>query len=205
MFMGETWAKKRTKRGQTFYPIYDFTDDDIWTAIAKNHWPYNPIYDYFYRFGVPKYKFRVSALIHETAWHSLEMLQEIEPKTYQRLERRVPGISTFGHAFDEGSVVPRKLPFAFKDWKEYRDYLLEHITKPEYRDLFRKRWKGQDSEQWYKLHVGEIIINDTCGTKNGNLAISERSERGRARIKKAQNRDFELFKQYMAEKEGKEN
>lgn len=200
-FQGETWAKKKGKRGQTFYPIYDFTDDDIWTAIGRNHWPYNPVYDYFYRFGIPKNKFRVSALIHETAWHSLEMLQEIEPKTYQRLERRVPGISAFGHAFDEGGVIPRELPFAFKDWKEYRDYLLEHITKPEYRDLFRKRWKGQDTEQWYKLHVGEVIVNDIDGTKNGNLDISERSERGKARIEKAKNRDLELFRKYMAEKE----
>ena len=103
------------------------------------------------------------------------MLQEFEIATYNRFVRRIPGISTANHSFDEGGIMPRTLPFAFKDWKEYRDYLLIHITKPEYWNLFRERWRGQDDEEWYKVHVQEIICNDIDGTKNQNQSTHNRT------------------------------
>lgn len=43
-YKGVTWCKKKVGRCQVFWPIYDFTNDDIWTAIAKNHWAYNRVY-----------------------------------------------------------------------------------------------------------------------------------------------------------------
>ena len=143
---------------------------------------------------------RVSALIHETAWHSLEMLQEFEPKTYNKFVRRIPGSHTFNHAFDESGVIPRTLPFMFKDWKEYRDYLLEHITKPEYRELFKKRWEGQDDDEWYKIHVKEVIINDIDGTVNGNEKYKVMSK---VRLEgKYKQRRKEQFEAYMEGKDG---
>ena len=197
---GITWCTNPIGNTRKFWPIYDFTDDDVWTAIAKNHWKYNEVYDIMYRWGVPKKMMRVSALIHETAWHSLEMLQEFEPKTYNRFVARVPGTHTFNHAFDESGIVPRVLPFAFKDWREYRDYLLEHITKPEYKELFRKRWEGQDSEEWYRIHVKEVIINDIDGTVNDNEKYKQNSKvrlGGKYKLK-----NQEQFKTYMEEKNG---
>lgn len=196
---GITWCTKAIGNTRKFWPIYDFTDDDVWTAIAKNHWKYNEVYDIMYRWGTPKKMMRVSALIHETAWHSLEMLQEFEPKTYNRFVARIPGTHTFNHAFDESGIVPRTLPFAFKDWKEYRDYLLEHITKPEYKELFRKRWIGQDGEEWYKIHVKEVIINDIDGTLNDNEKYKVLSKERLGGKYKERNR--EQFAEYM---EGKE-
>lgn len=172
-FRGETWCQKKRKKTQVFWPIYDFSDSDIWTAIAKNHWDYNPVYDLMYRWNAPKSRMRVSALIHETSWFHINQLQEFEPKTYNRFIDRVNGTSALAHAFDTNSEVPTSLPFMFKDWKEYRDYLLVHITKPEYWDLFRKRWKKQTGEDWYKLHVKELVINDIDGTINGNHAVAQ--------------------------------
>ena len=169
-FRGETWCQKKHGKIQVFWAIYDFTNDDIWTAIAKNHWAYNGVYDIMYRWGVQKQAMRVSALIHETAWHSIEMLQEFERDTYNRFTKRIPGVSTFNHAFDEGGIIPKVLPFAFRDWKEYRDYLLVKIVKPEYWDLFRRRWKNQTGDEWYKVHVKEIILNDIDGTNNANAS-----------------------------------
>ena len=170
---GETWCSKKDGNIQDFFPIYDFTNDDIWTAIAKNKWEYNKAYDYMYRYGKTKQQLRVSALIHETAWHSIEDLQEIEPKTYNKFCRRIEGTSTFNHAFEQ-EVIPKNLPFAFSDWKEYRDYLLIKITKPEYHDYFRKLWKGQDDEGWYKEYVKEILLNDIDGTNNSNYKSSRK-------------------------------
>lgn len=200
---GITWCTTPIKTTRKFWPIYDFTDDDIWTAIAKNHWSYNKTYDLMYRWGIAKKDMRVSALIHETSWHAIEMLQEFERETYNKFTMRVSGVSTFNHSFDEGGIIPKDLPFAFKDWKEYRDYLLVHITKPEYWNLFRSRWKNQDSEDWYRVHVKEVIINDIDGTINQNYAYQVYSK-GRLNGK-YKNRDAEKFKVYMKNKGEQKN
>lgn len=172
-FRGETWARSRiTKKSkcQVFWPIYDFLSDDVWTAIAKNNWDYNKCYDLMYRWGVKKNNMRVSALIHETSWVAIQMLQEFEKDTYNRFCARINGVSTFNHAFDEGGVLPKSLPFMFKDWKEYRDYLLIHLVEPKYWDHYKNEWKGQDGDEWYQVHACEVVLNDTCGTLNGNFA-----------------------------------
>lgn len=167
-FKGITWASKKAEgnKYQVFWPIYDWTTADIWTAIAKNHWHYNKIYDKQYQKGVSPFRMRISALIHETAWNAIDDLQEFEPQTYNRFCRRVAGVNAMSHAFDYASVVPKELPFMFKDWKEYRDYLLQNIVKPEYREIFQKRWSKQEGEDWYKLHAKECILNDIDGTIN---------------------------------------
>lgn len=172
-FRGETWARNKQSKNskcQVMWPIYDFLADDVWTAIAKNHWEYNKCYDLMYRWGVKKTNMRVSALIHETSWAAIQMLQEFEKDTYNRFCARINGVSTFNHAFDEGGVMPKELPFMFKDWQEYRDYLLVHLVEPKYWDHYKNEWKGQDGEEWYRCHVKEVILNDTCGTLNGNMA-----------------------------------
>ena len=196
-FKGVTWCKKKVGKCQVFWPIYDFTNDDIWTAIGRNHWAYNRVYDLQYQWGLAKEAMRVSALIHETAWHSIEMLQEFEPETYNKFIRRVNGVGTFAHTFDSGDILPRKLPFAVSSWLEYRDYLLVHLVKPEYHELFRNRWAKQTGDEWYRVHVKEIVLNDIDGTNNANA-------RSRFRIREKtsvyRQRDHEQFEQYMGSK-----
>ena len=57
----------------------------------------------------------------------------------------------------------------FGSWKEYRDYLLENMIRPDLQEIFRKRWVGQDGDDWYQEHVVEVLVNDTVGTKNSNM------------------------------------
>lgn len=160
-----TWGKKEPK-GYTFYPIYDWDFDDVWIAIAKFGWKYNAIYDKMFNYGISPQNMRVSNLHHETAYRTLFFLQEVERETYNRLCERLPGISTFSQLRED--VFVDTLPATFADWKEYRDYLLKHLIRPDLQDEFRKRWRGQDGEDWYKEHVTEIMVNDWEGTKNLN-------------------------------------
>lgn len=177
------WIAKNDKMIKEAYPIFDWTFEDVWVALAKYKWDYNKIYDYFYRWGVPKTRMRVSAMIHETAYWQIEYLQELEPQTYDRFCKRVHGVNTFAHSFDSNAVRITELPYMFKDWKEYRDYLLIHLVKEEYWELFRNRWKDQNSEEWHKVHCQEIVANDIDGTKNANhkstMSLKERTSTGR--------------------------
>jgi len=165
---GIMWSKNTSEKSRVFWPIHDWSDIDVWTAIGKNNLEYNKIYDYFYRYGIPTNQMRVSALIHETAWHSIEPLHEVEPQMYNKYIERINGVNCFKHFGKD--IMIHDLPAVFKDWAEYRDYLLENITEPQYRDLFRRRWKNQTGEAWARAHIKEIMVNDIDGTNNNNSA-----------------------------------
>lgn len=165
-----TWGTVLNKRKEhyTFYPIYDWTYGDVWKAIHDNGWPYNRIYDAQYNYGMPVRNMRVSNVHHETSVHSLFYMQEVEADTYVKLTQRIDGVDTAGKLGKEDYFI-RKLPFMFKDWEEYRDYLLEKlIEKPEWKEGFRKAFKDQtelygDTEYrnaMFRVQINSILTND---------------------------------------------
>jgi predicted phosphoadenosine phosphosulfate sulfurtransferase len=179
-YQGIKWCHRLMIRNtRTFWPIYDWADRDVWICIARNALVYNRIYDQFYRYGVSGRGMRVSALIHETSWIAIERLQEVEPRIYNRFVNRVPGVSTFNHLGETGDIVPRQLPPYFASWQDYRDYLLEHLTEPENRPIFLRRWAKQHGEEWCRAHVKEVVLNDVDGTTNHNEAGKVRMIRHR--------------------------
>lgn len=174
-----TWAKINTKsRDQySFYPIYDWSYKDVWKAIHEHGWEYCSIYDKMYQHGYPVMDMRVSNLHHETAVKHLWFLQEIEPGTWSRLTSRLSGVSTAGHLTKHATAAPRTLPAMFKDWKEYRDYLLENlitneVTKSKFKrrfDLYDKTYAAMESlDKYYRVCVSVLLTNDYHFTKLDN-------------------------------------
>lgn len=123
-----TWGKCTNKEMQhyTFYPLYDWSYTDIWKAIHDNKWEYCKLYDFMYQYGVPVKDMRVSNVHHETAVKSLFILQEIVGDLWNRLTQRISGINTAGQLKNISFMCPKELPFMFKSWNEYRDYLTEY-------------------------------------------------------------------------------
>lgn len=174
-----TWGKilNRKLGHYTFYPLYDWTHSDIWKAIHENGWPYCKLYDVMYQYGVPLQHMRVSNVHHETAVRSLFYLQEFERDTWNKLTQRISGINTAGHLKQDNFFVPKELPFMFSTWKEYRDYLLEHlISDDKAREKFRRKFAQMDKryaamhhiEDMHKVHIGSILANDYHFTKIQN-------------------------------------
>src|SRR5690606_36548779 len=95
----------------SFYPLYDWNFHDIWKYIYDHKLRYSKIYDYMYKKGMGLQEIRVSSLIHEKSFKALVELPEFEPKTYDRLLKRVKGIS-IGHIYgkDNKLLRARKLP-----------------------------------------------------------------------------------------------
>lgn len=104
---------------------------------------------------------RVSNLVHEKAFKCLPTLHEFEPETYDRLVKRLKGIHVAARYADEQTVFSSKrLPSAFKDWLEYREFLLSTLPE-EIRSPFVARFEGQKaSTTIYKQQVKQILIND---------------------------------------------
>lgn len=173
-----TYGKTLNKRLEhyTFYPLYDWSYSDIWKYIFDHKCDYNKVYDEYYRYGIPAQKMRVSNLHHETSVHSLFLLQEIEPATWEKISARLDGINTAAH-FGAKDFYSYDLPYMFKDWKEYRDYLLDKLIsintdKVIYKKKFDQVDKKYDGLSCYELMnracVNTLILNDFEFTTLGN-------------------------------------
>jgi len=177
-----TWGQviSKTRDHYTFYPLYDWSYTDIWKAIHAHRWKYCRVYDEQYRYGIPVMEMRVSNLHHETSFKNLFYLQEIEKHTWEALCRRLPGISTVGQLTTDAYACPKILPSMFKDWREYRDYLLKYIcAHEEHQQKFRKYFEKMDVEynhfpamnKVYQSQIKSILSNDYHFTQLENLRV----------------------------------
>lgn len=146
-----------------FYPIYDWTIYDIWKFTYDYNITYNKIYDLMFMDNVSIYnKMRVSNLIHEKSYKCLLTLPKYEPETYNKLCKRIAGISTAMRYASEKLIFSNKnLPKHYSNWKEFRDFLLENIQKEDHKNTFKERFdKQKQTEDTYQAQVGQLLIND---------------------------------------------
>lgn len=173
-----SWGRKLSPDQYTFYPLYDWEWTDVWHAIAVNQWKYNHIYDLQYQFGIPVNRMRVSALIHETSVRSVQQLQEFDPKLYDRVVKRIPGIATCNILGAEFFAAARP-PKMFSSWCDYRDFLIEKLTSgdPHWKEALLKKAVKWDAlladdpearERSARVIVSAICTNDYNGSKVDN-------------------------------------
>lgn len=178
-----TWGKKLYQKYEhyTFYPIYDWTYIDVWKYINNNKIEYNKVYDEYYRHGVKINEMRVSNLHHETAIQSLLIVQEIEPKTWNKLVDRIDGASAIKHIKKNSFVCPKELPYMFKDWEEYSYHLANNIIQEQKNkdELFKKIDKLKElynknkiRDDFWKTIINTILSSDWDFTKLTNWLIS---------------------------------
>lgn len=165
-----TWGVilDRGREHYTLYPMYDWSYTDVWKTILDNDLPYNRIYDIQFKNGMAVNAMRVSNVHHETAVPHLFYMQKAEPETYEKLAQRIEGVDMSGKMGEDYFV--KNLPFMFKDWKEYRDFLLEKlITDPEWKRRFKKNFARCEkiygdvpglADKMYQVHISSILTND---------------------------------------------
>lgn len=157
------------------YPIIDWSFTDVWKFLCENNLKYNKVYDKMYMLGLPLRQMRVSNLIHEKAYRCLAELQELEPETYDRLERRLKGVHCCAIYAKENLVYSiKKLPEQFSSWKEYKDFLLNNIH-PDLKRIFEYQWSrfgDTDDPGACKYMVKRILLCDW----EGNITWSRDNE-----------------------------
>jgi len=159
------WLRRKNEPHRA-YPLIDWRYTDVWKYIIDNNFKYNKIYDKMYMIGGNLRYFRVSNLIHEKAFRCLTDLQELEPETYDKLEERLHGVHTAAIYGKENLIYSiKKLPQNFKNWKEYRDFLLESIN-PELSKVFKWMWtrlQHINDDDCFKYQVKRILLCDWEG------------------------------------------
>jgi predicted phosphoadenosine phosphosulfate sulfurtransferase len=166
----------------SFYPLYDWNFHDVWKYIYDNKLRYSKIYDFMHKKGMGIQEIRVSSLIHEKSFKALVDLPEFEPKTYDRLLKRIKGISV-GNLYGKDSrmLKVQKLPKNFKTWIEYRDFLLETYPDPDKKPIFEKRFAKQLNNRYVaRQQCRQLILNDY----ENNLPIDNKPDPREALIQK---------------------
>lgn len=149
-----------------FYPIYDWTTEDIWTAVGKFDYSYNHIYDLMYQQGKSIHECRICQPYGDDQRKGLDLFRTCEPETWAKVVDRVAG-SNFGNIYCRSYLLGHMkvvLPEGHT-WKTYTEFLLATIPKCEaewYMTKFRvfiKWWedKGYPADEWpdAKLKKGD--------------------------------------------------
>lgn len=148
------------------YPIIDWRYTDVWKYLIENNFKYNKVYDKMYMLGGNLKFFRVSNLVHEKAFRCLTDLQELEPETYNKLEKRLKGVHTAAIYGKEKMIYSiKELPENFKTWKDYKDFLLTSIH-PDLKKIFDYQWSrfgDTDDVGACKYMVKRILLCDWEG------------------------------------------
>lgn len=156
------WSTAMKGGNVTMYPLYDWNTHDVWKYIYDAKLRYSRIYDYQWKKGMGMQEMRVSSLIHEKSFRALVELPEFEPRTYDRLLKRVGGIQ-IGNLYgkDAKMLKARKLPKAYKSWLEYRDFLLETYPDTEHKPTFERRFANQLSNNYVaRQQCRQLLLND---------------------------------------------
>jgi len=160
---GVNWSTKtKNTLVHNLYPIYDWGFDDIWKYIYDNNVKYSKIYDCQFAKEYPKQEMRVSSLLHEMSFKSLVDLPEFEPETYQKLCDRIEGVNTARiYAKEKLMYKVDKLPKGYKNWIEYRDFLIENYPNKKYKSIYERKFKNQpNNNDVAKQQVRKLLIND---------------------------------------------
>lgn len=178
------WCSKihKSEGSASFYPIYDWIFSDVWKYIYDNNIRYSRIYDYQFKKGMPQNEIRVSSLIHEKSFKSLVELPEFEPKTYDRLLKRIKGIQ-IGNLYgkDAKMLRARKLPKNYKNWMEYRDFLLSTYPDLDKRSIFERRYSLHLNNNYVaRQQCRQLLLNDY----ENNLPVDNKEDPREVTLKK---------------------
>lgn len=176
------WCTKLPNNSASFYPIYDWNFHDIWRFIYDNKIRYSKIYDYQWKKGMHLQEIRVSSLLHEKSFKSLVDLPEFEPKTYDKLLRRIEGIQV-GNLYgkDPKLLRCRKLPKNYQSWRQYRNFLMETYPDTGRKPIFQKRFARQlDNEYVARQQCRQLLLGDY----ENNLPVDNRPDPREETLKK---------------------
>lgn len=174
-----TWGKylDKKRRQYTFYPIYDWSYTDVWKYIQSNNLKYNNVYNEMYRLGVKLNEMRVSNLHHETAIQSLLIVQEIEPKTWNKVAKKIEGANTIKHIESSSFKCPKELPYMFDTWKDYATHLKNNLIPDEtHKEQLNKKIEKNsflnEQKEFWKVIINTILSSDFDFTKLQNYLMS---------------------------------
>lgn len=108
------------------YPIYDWTDKDVWLYILNNNLDIPDAYEYLYRIGTPKNAMRISQFFSIDTAKSLVGMCEYYPNLFEKICKREPNAYMAMLYFD--TELFRRKKQKEKDTTDYKSKLIEVLN-----------------------------------------------------------------------------
>lgn len=166
---GKQWTTKVTENVFNVYPIYDWKTGDIWKYHGLNpEKPYNKLYDYMHKAGVPLGNMRICQPYGDDQRRGLWLFHLIEPQTWSRVVARVNGANGGALYVQEwGNVtgynkITKPVGHTWKSFAELLISSMPEATQEHYENkiiLFQRWWKekgypeGIPDEADYRLEA----------------------------------------------------
>lgn len=124
------------------YPVYDWTEHDVWTAPKLWGWDYNEAYDVMDKAGLTAQQQRCSPAYGEEPLERLWTYAVCFPEIWDRMTQRVPGAATAGRyartmLYSYKSRIPKP---ADMSWEDYIKRIVQKWEQP-HRTQVAKRVK----------------------------------------------------------------
>jgi len=135
------------------YPVYDWREEDVWTAPAIMDWDYNKGYDALEMAGVAKSVQRCSPAYGEEPLQKLWSFSHAFPEVWDRMCERVPGAATAAryaltelYAYHGRPERPPDMP--------WEDFLFSYIAqfRPDDQKIIVKRLQDEIGRHYAKTN-----------------------------------------------------
>lgn len=146
------WTTEMVHNVYNFYPLYDWRTEDIWTAVGKNNWPYNKIYDLMYMAGMSIHTSRICQPYGDDQRRGLDLFHRCEPETWYRVVNRVSG-ANFGSMYAKSALLGYRKMIKPEDhtWKSFAEFILSTLPR------YEREWymvKFRRFFWWWDKHYG---------------------------------------------------
>jgi predicted phosphoadenosine phosphosulfate sulfurtransferase len=152
-----------------FYPIYDWSTEDIWGAVSKLDLKYNQIYELMYKNGLNIHEQRLCQPYGDDQRNGLDQFKALEYETWEKVVNRVNGVN-FGNIYCRTTALGnlKSSKPKFMTWKEYTIFLLESIGIYNSDLMLHYYRKIKKFAYWYKKR-DNIDIPDIPDEANSKL------------------------------------
>ena len=155
-----TKAGKKCTHKRQIFPIYDWTNNDVWLYLKENHVDIPEIYLYLWQSGTGKGQLRVSQFFSIDTAKSLVKMNEYYPDLMERIIRREPNAYLASLYWDSEmfgrSTRKRKALEGEKEEKDYKAELIKMFNNmDEYFPQEHKRYVAERYRNFF-LQVSAI-------------------------------------------------
>lgn len=158
-------GKNTTKRHQ-IYPIYDWTDKDVWKFLMNEHVDIPNIYLYLWQIGTSKRQLRVSQFFSIDTAKSLVRMNEYYPDLMEKIIKREPNAYLAALYWDSEmfgrSTKVRKQMEETQKKIDYKAKLLEMFSNMD--TYFTTKHKRTTAERYrnFFLQTSTILTDKDC-------------------------------------------
>ncbi|MCD8011633.1 MAG: phosphoadenosine phosphosulfate reductase family protein [Lachnospiraceae bacterium] len=161
-----TRAGKNMTNKQQIFPIYDWTDNDVWLYLLNEHVDIPDVYLYLWQCGSNKRQLRVSQFFSVDTARSLVKLNEYYPDLMERIIRREPNAYLAALYWDSEmfgrNSRKRKESEAGQARKDYRQELLTMFS---HMDVFFDTPHKMHTAKRYRnffMQISAIATDEDC-------------------------------------------